>query len=232
MSANVETVVQEGRRRLSVAHLLTALTVMFISVPFVDSFRYGDVAESAIFTVVLLTAVGAVGGRRRTLIAAASLAVPALGARWLSHLFPGVVPVDVGLVLAIVFVVFVIAHLFRFVVTARQVNAEVLCAAISIYLLFAIVWSFAYTLLGRADPDSFTFTVPSDANATMKGFMALYFSMQVLTTITLGDILPISNLARVMAIVEAGAGVFYLAIMIARLVGLYSSEPAAGTRQD
>ena len=61
----------------------------------------------------------------------------------------------------------------------------------------------------------------------MVGFTALYFSVQILTTITFGDILPASNIARMLAIVEAAAGVFYLAIMIARLVGLYSSQPPA-----
>ena len=215
----------EGRRRLSVAHLLTALMALFIIAPFVDRFAYGNLIESGVFTAVLLTAVGAVGGRRRTLIAAALLAVPALAARWLNHLAPSLVPTDIGLVLAIVFVLFVIAHLFRFVITAKCVTTEVLCAAISVYLLFAIVGSQLYTLLGRWDPGAFSFTVPADSQATMSGFMALYFSVQILTTITFGDILPVSPVARMMAIVEAGIGVFYLAILIARLVGLYSSPP-------
>jgi hypothetical protein len=59
----------------------------------------------------------------------------------------------------------------------------------------------------------------------MSGFMSLYYSIQILTTLAFGDILPVSNLARMMAIVEAGVGIFYLAILVARLVGLYSTEP-------
>ena len=53
--------------------------------------------------------------------------------------------------------------------------------------------------------------------------------MQVITTITFGDILPLSNIARMMTIVEATAGVFYMAILISRLVGLYASKPQSGS---
>jgi len=221
------SLVQEGRRRLSVAHLLTTLTVLFIVAPFVDHLAYGNLVESVIFSVMLLTSVSAVGGRQRTLAVAALLAVPAISVRWLHHLWPSLLPNDLGLITDVAFVTFVVVHLFRFVVSARAVNAEVLCAAISIYLLFAVAWAFLYTLLAHWQPGAFTFTEPSDAKASLAGFSALYFSVQVLTTITFGDILPVSNIARMLTLVEAAAGVFYLAIMIARLVGVYSSNPSS-----
>jgi len=126
---------------------------------------------------------------------------------------------------------FVSWHLFRFVITA-PVNAEVLCAAISIYLLCALAWAFLYTILAAWNPSAFTFTQPNDSAATLSGFLALYFSMQVLTTITFGDILPVSSIARMVTVVEAAAGMFYLAIMIARLVGLYSSRASTEHSED
>ena len=55
--------------------------------------------------------------------------------------------------------------------------------------------------------------------------MALYYSVQVITTITFGDILPVPNIARMTAIVEATTGVFYMATLISRLVGLYATSP-------
>jgi hypothetical protein len=219
--------VQEGLHRLSVAHLLTAIVVLFVVEPFVDRWRYGDVVESVLFTLVMLAAVSAIGGRRTTLIVAAILAAPALITRWLTHIWPDLFPHDLHLVVAILFVGFVIYHLFRFVISAPAVNAEVLCSAISIYLLFAVAWSFAYTVLARADPNAFTYSNPADEKSGLSGFTALYFSVQILTTITFGDIMPASNVARMMSLVEASAGVFYLAILIARLVGLYSSGGAS-----
>ncbi len=216
---------REGRYQLSVAHFLVAIVAIFVAAPFANRLPFGDVAESAVFTLVLLAAVNAVGGRRQTYIAAIVMAAPAFLTRWLDHLWPGLLPTEVNLLAAIVFVAFVIWHLFRFVIAAPTVTSEVLCAAITIYLLLAVAWGFLYTILAIGDPSAFSFTEPSDAKATLNGFLAMYFSVQVLTTITFGDILPSSSIARMITLVEAAVGVFYLAIMIARLVGLYSNRP-------
>jgi hypothetical protein len=208
-----------------VAYFLAAIVAMFVVAPFVNRFATGNLLESVAFTLTLLAAVNAVGGRRSTFIVAAVLATPALFTRWLDGLWPGLLPAEVSLVASIVFVAFVAWRLFYFVVAAQEVTAEVLCAAIAIYLLLAVAWGFVYTILALSDPGAFHFAEPSDAEATMRGFLALYYSVQVLTTITFGDVVPASSVARMITLVEAAVGVFYLAIMIARLVGLYSSRP-------
>jgi hypothetical protein len=220
---------REGGNRFSVVYLVAALGAMFVALPIADQFAYGELIESTFFTVTLLAAVGAVATHRWALIVSVMLAVPALLVRWLSHLRPDLLPVDVSLLLAGAFICFVILHLLRYVVVSPVVDFEVLCAAVSAYLLIAVVWTFVYTLIWQWDPNAFTFAEANgDAQGTMAGFNALYFSMQILTTITFGDILPVSNFARVMALVEAMAGMFYLAILISRLVGLYSSRPPSG----
>ena len=131
---------------------------------------------------------------------------------------------DIYLLAAIVFVIFVLFHLFRFVIFASVVNFEVLCAAIAIYLLLAVVWSLIYTVLAQSDPGAFAFTESSDADAKLVGFNALYFSVQVITTTTFGDIMPISDSARMLALLEATVGLFYLAILVSRLVSAYTGK--------
>ncbi len=49
-----------------------------------------------------------------------------------------------------------------------------------------------------------------------------------LTTLGYGDILPLSDRARSLAYVEAVIGQFYLAVLVARLVGSYLSTRASG----
>lgn len=214
--------IREGRHRLSIAHLLAALVALFVIMPFVDRWHYGQLVESAFFTLALLAAVNAVGGQRQMLVAAAAVAAPALILRWLTHLWLQPQVVELGLLAAIVFVAFVIWRLFRFVIGAPTVNAEVLCAAISIYLLFAVAWAYLYTLLAHWNAQAFAYTQPGIV--AMGSFTALYFSVQVLTTITFGDIMPASNISRMAVLIEAAVGVFYMAILIARLVGLYASQ--------
>jgi hypothetical protein len=194
---------------------------MFVVLPFVDTIPYGRLAEASIFTVVLLCAMNAIGRRRRTLIAAALLVSPALVTRWIDHLYPGLLPVWPSLVSVVVFVTFVIWHLLRFVMSTQKVTSEVLCAAISIYLLFAVAWAYLYTLLAASHPEAFKFTVDG-AQGEITGFTAIYFSAEILTALAFGDIVPISNVARMMTLVEATCAVFYVTILIARLVAVYS----------
>lgn len=218
---------REGRRRLSVAHLLVALGGLFAVQPVVDQFSYGDLIESFAFTGVLLAGVSAVGNRRRTHAIAAMLVAPALLTRWIDHFWPGFLPTEVCQFAAILFVAYVGWHLLRFVIVAPQVNAEVLCAAISVLLLTAIIWSMFYTLLGKWDPHAFQLPTTAGEGARLDGFLAVYFSLQVITANSFGDIVPASNIARVLTLAEALVGMFYLAIFISRLVGAYTSEPAA-----
>ena len=209
----------EAMHRLSVAHLLVALVMMFVVLPFVDNFRYGPLMEAMTFTAVLLAAMNAIGRRRGTLVLAGLIMAPALATKWIDHLYPNLLPRGPSQVAAVVFVAFVIWHLLRFVMSSPKVTSEVLCAVLSIYLLFAVAWAFLYTLLALSNSNAFTFTVPSLANASMTGFTALYFSFESLTTLAFGDIMPVSNVARMMTLVEATGGIFYVTILIARLLG-------------
>jgi len=58
----------------------------------------------------------------------------------------------------------------------------------------------------------------------MRGVNSFYFSFATLCTIGYGDIVPVSGVARMLAILEAVVGMFYMTMLIARLVALYSSE--------
>jgi voltage-gated potassium channel len=85
-----------------------------------------------------------------------------------------------------------------------------------------LFWSFAYILVDRLVPNSFVFTVGPDSSHSMNNFNALYFSFTTLSTVGYGDIIPVSGVARMLAMVEAVFGMFYVTLLIARLVSLYS----------
>jgi hypothetical protein len=56
----------------------------------------------------------------------------------------------------------------------------------------------------------------------MTGFTGLYFSFITLSTVGYGDITPVSRAARLLTAMEAVTGLLYVAVLIARLVSLYS----------
>lgn len=78
-------------------------------------------------------------------------------------------------------------------------------------------------LLGQLTPDSFQFVMTDNSRRAMDDSNAFYFSFSTLTTLGFGDITPVSRVARTLAIMEAATGTLYLAILISRLVGRYSS---------
>ena len=220
-------VFREGASRFSFAYFLAALSLLFVTSPFIDELQSGIIIESILLTLVLFSAVLAIGGRRSTLFWAAALAAPALAAKWFNHLRPDLLPPEVFLGAGMLFITFVALHIFGFILRTPRVTSEVLYAGISNYLMLGLLWSFAYLLIARVNPDAFFFTVGPVASRAMTGFNSYYFSFATLTTLGYGDIIPVSRVARMMAASEAVTGLFYVTMIIARLVALYSSERPA-----
>jgi hypothetical protein len=217
----------EGFRRLSVAHFLTALVLLLIAAPFVDQLTNGVLIEASLMTLVLLSAVLAVGGRWSTFVTAAVLVTPAVIGTWINHALPGMVPRPFSLTAATLFLAFVVVRLLAFILHAPRVDSEVLCAAVATYLMLGLLWAFAYELLVHFAPRAFSVTRAADASGPLTRFEAAYFSFATLTTVGYGDIVPASNVARMLAMVEATTGTFFVTVLIARLVALYSREGPA-----
>ena len=212
-----------GIRRLSAVELLIALGLLFFSLPFVEEIKGGDIIVSILLSVVLISAVLAVANRRRTFVVAVLLAIPAVVGRWINHFRPDLLPPAIFLVAGLVLVAFVVANLLRFVLRAPSVNAEVLCASISAYLMLGLMWTMAYWLVDQLTPEgAFSFNTNAGTHS-MNGFNAFYFSFVTLSTVGYGDITPVSKVVRMLAAMEAITGLLYMAILIARLVALYSS---------
>src|SRR5213592_3785873 len=210
-------------RRFSTVQLLIALALLFTCVPFVEEIKGGELIVSGLFSLVLVAGVLAVADRKRVLIIALVLAIPAVGGRWINHFRPHLVPPAVFLVGGLILIIFVVAHLLRFVLRAPSVTTEVLCASISAYLMLGLMWTMAYWLVDQLTPGgAFSFNT-NTGTRSINGFTGFYFSFVTLSTVGYGDITPVSRMARWLAAMEAMTGLLYVAVLIARLVSLYSS---------
>jgi hypothetical protein len=210
-------------RRFSAVQLLIALGIFFICVPFIEEIKGADMIVSGLFSLVLLAGILAVAVRRRILVIAIMLAIPAIAGRWVNHFRPDLVPSPLFLIAGLVLVAFVVANLLRFVLRAASVNTEVLCASISAYLMLGLMWTMAYWLVDQLTPGgAFSFNTNAGPRS-MNGFTGFYFSFITLSTVGYGDITPVSRIARWLAAMEAMTGLLYVAVLIARLVSLYST---------
>jgi len=104
-----------------------------------------------------------------------------------------------------------------------EVNFESILAAINAYLCMGLTFAFAYSAATLADPDSFAGTFMDDPlRDQMEGF--IYFSFVTMTTLGYGDISPMTAMAGVLAYMQAVAGQLYIALTIARVVGINVSQ--------
>jgi voltage-gated potassium channel len=210
-------------RRFSTVGLLISLVVLFICAPFVEEIKGGDLIVTGLFSLVLLAGVLAVADQKHILVMAIVLVIPAIAGRWINHFRPDVVSATLFLTAALILIAFVVANLLRFVLRAPSVNVEVLCASIAAYLLLGLMWAMAYWLVDQLTPGgAFSFNTNAGPQS-MKGFTGFYFSFITLSTVGYGDITPVSRTARWLAAMEAMTGLLYVAVLIARLVALYSS---------
>src|SRR5216110_3288399 len=219
-------------RRFSTVQLLIALAFLFTFAPFVEEIKGGELFVSGLFSLVLVAGVLAVADRKRVLVIALMLAVPAVGGRWINHFRPNLVPPAVFLVGGLILIIFVVGHLLRFVLRAPSVTTEVLCASISAYLMLGLMWTMAYWLVDQLTPGgAFSFNTNAGTRS-MNGFNGFYFSFVTLSTVGYGDITPVSRIARWLAAMEAMTGLLYVAVLIARLVSLYSAPTTAEHREE
>ena len=113
---------------------------------------------------------------------------------------------------------FAAAAALRFAMRGTKVDAEHLFAALSAYLLAGLYFGLLYWALERIHPGSIVAT-----NFSRTG--AIYYSFVTLATIGYGDIVPRTDVARALAIVEGVGGQLFLAVLVARLLSLYSGPP-------
>ena len=111
---------------------------------------------------------------------------------------------------------FAAAVALRFAFSARSVDRQHVDAALSAYLLAGIFLGLFYWALEQIWPGNFTPT------GDFSRVSAIYFSFVTLATLGYGDIVPRSDVARGLAIVEGVGGQLFLAVLIARLVSLYA----------
>jgi len=110
----------------------------------------------------------------------------------------------------------------RQVLFSGVVDANKIVGAICIYLLMGLIWALMYLFLAQAVPGAFNGVeqlVWYDNFADVA-----YYSYVTLTTLGYGDISPVAPVARFLVYMEAVVGVFYMAVLVASLIGISISE--------
>lgn len=140
---------------------------------------------------------------------------------WIAH-FMKAPDVEIGFSNFLLFLYFgyILFILLRHMIKQKNVDLNMIVIAVTIYLLFAIEGGFMFALLNQTYENAFN--ISADANFSLMDY--IYYSFITLTTLGYGDVLPMREETRIPAAILATGGQFYIAVIIAVLVGKYISK--------
>jgi hypothetical protein len=138
---------------------------------------------------------------------------------------------EVDVVAQIVFLallVWVTWSLIRTLLEHQTVERHTLYGAACAYLLIGLAFTALYVVLEHVHPPALVADLARRGRTDLAWADVVFFSFMTLTTVGYGDITPVSPEARLVALFEAVAGVFFLAFWVARLVALYRAAEPGG----
>ena len=103
------------------------------------------------------------------------------------------------------------------VLLTGSVDANIIVGSVALYLLIGDIWAIFYTVLLEFSPQALNGVVAGMWYDNLP--TTTYFSFVTLTTLGYGDISPATPIAQVLVTLEAVTGMFYLAIIVASLIG-------------
>ena len=115
----------------------------------------------------------------------------------------------------------------RNVFVTDRVTSNLIMGSIVLYLLIGMLFAFVYALFDLVAPGAVHIPA-SSGPAVGKLSDFLYFSFSTLTTTGYGDAVPVNSLAKMVASLEGVTGSIYLAIVVARLVGMHVMQKREG----
>jgi hypothetical protein len=213
--------------------LMAALFGLMFVVPVLDRLGWGILGHSLALMTTFAVAMYGIGRSRyeRHLIIVLGLIAAALTALSLLPNPTGPVLFLHDLSCTAFYGCVALVMLRNILARGSDVTFGLISGAIAIYLLIGVIFANLYGMVALIDPSAFSGAVEGAAAASIRFY---YFSMVTITTLGYGDVLPINEVARGLAALEAILGQIYLTVLVARLVGMNISasmpgkEPNAG----
>lgn len=198
--------------------LLTLLAVPFSS----DLPGVGRYSSTLLFTLFMLVAVWSLVASRRVFQLGALLVVSISGIVGINSFVGDSNLLELlGLLLMLIFCSLSCYIAARNVFVMHRVDLNSLIGAFCVYLLIGLIWALLFRLLHLHGWAAFSGNLAAQGREVFPDL--LYFSFVTLASLGYGDITPIGGLPKTLAYLEAVIGQFYLAVMVASLVGVYSS---------
>lgn len=223
--------------------VLISLLALLLANPVFETWKSGRIYYHIFFDAVLVASLFAVCRSRVALVIATTFGLPAFILFWTSEV-KGIERImtrdlfDGGRYFLMATFLSILGLLILwYVMRSTRITVNILCGAISVYLLMGLIGGMLYSGLDHINFHSFQFAniLKRDASGQpidwyQRSGLLLYYSFVTQSTVGYGDVSPITASARTLSAIQAVMGQMYLAVLIARLVGLHIAVNAGNHR--
>jgi hypothetical protein len=198
--------------------LFVTLVFLIGAVSFVPGDDSGRLVLNGVNMFLLIATVAAVGRTSLSFVIALLLAAPAVWFQYQGLWNDSDADLAVSWMFSATLYFIAITYLLRYVFQPKVMTQDKLFGAAAAYLMLGVFWAYLYAIVGFAYPDSYM-VVGQPGKLVYAD--ALYLSITVLTSTGFGDVTPLTRAARGVCMVEQITGALFVAILIARLAGVY-----------
>jgi hypothetical protein len=207
-------------KRNNIVLLICLLGLLFIS----PMARSGEsMVRNLLQTAVFFSGVFSLDFSTKSLKILLPLGLVTAATTWLHYFLPHDVTYLADFITSFFFLIAIVILMIRHIARSRNVTPTIILSAINGYLLLGLL---SAVLLAIADANLF-YDADHQPGIAFPGPGAprfdsyIYFGFVTLTTLGYGDVTPVSHLSRSLALLIAVTGQFYMALLIAMLVGKF-----------
>jgi ion channel len=198
--------------------LFVVLVGLIGAVSFVPPNDHGRLVLNGVNMFLLIATVAAVGRTTLSFVIALLLAIPAVWYQYLGLWHDSDNDLASSWMFSAALYFIATTYLLRYVFQPRIMTQDKLFGAAAAYLMIAVLWAYLYAIIGFFYPESYMIV---GQPGRLVYADALYLSITVLTSTGFGDVTPLTRAARGICMIEQITGALFVAILIARLAGVY-----------
>ncbi len=213
------TIAPRSRRQ---GGLTAALILLLLVHPLLEGSRTGSLVFVMVSNLIVLAGLYAVSWNNRRLAVGLLFAIPSVVTSW-SFFFQRSFAIGVTeIVWILLFFVYTLVTIMQRILRSQHIGTDELFGGLNVYILIGVSWGLLYFLVEACMPGSFSLGELPRGTATF-----IYFSFSTLGTLGLGDVRPVLPLARSLTVIEMLIGLFFIAVLFARLVAVFRVEGGA-----
>ncbi|MFC2102735.1 ion channel [Bacteroidota bacterium] len=199
--------------------LLTVVALMLVGVAFFPS-GIQPTLNKILSTAILLCSIYALASRTKILF---PIAIILIMTQWFAKISGRDSLEIVSSFINTIFYTYIVVKLVRQFVKAKTVSPLVILGSINGYLLMGLVFSIFTIVVSWLYPNSYSsMTSNTYLTAEINFHTYIYYTFITMATVGYGDIVPVSAAARALAVFISVSGQFYIAILVAFLVGKFA----------